>query len=303
MFQYRNLLVPLDGSELAERALVPALRVAEAMNARVYLLRVVPVSAVVSADPQLYEELRRLGEEDALAYLRTVKADVSQQVPVEVATDFGPAADRIVDYAAEHNIDLIVMSSHGRTGLQRFVYGSVTEKVLRQAPCATAVIRAQAETVLQDTHKILVPLDGSPLSERAIEPAMALAAVLQSDVHLLRVTQSGHAALETASMQPVFDQIEAQEQAEAEAYLQAKYNKLDNAHLFIDVVMTDGSVAEAIIQYAQLHHTDLIVMSSHGRAGMSRWMYGSVTEHVLRGACCATLVIRGQEESVPEGSA
>lgn len=294
MFQYHKILVPLDGSDLAERAIAPAVRIAGAMGARLVLLRAVPVSAVVSADPQLYEELRRLGEEDAMAYLRTVQQDLQQQVSVDVATDHGPAADCIIDYAFDHDVDLIVMSSHGRSGLQRFVYGSVAEKVLRQAPCATAVIRAGADMPLRDSHNVLVPLDGSELAEKAIEPAMALAGALESDVHLLRVTQSGHARLETASMQPVFDQIEAKEIAEAETYLQHKYNELDNAHLFIDVVMTDGSVAEAIMQYAKEHHINLIVMSSHGRSGLSRWMYGSVTEQVLRGACCATLVIRAQ---------
>jgi nucleotide-binding universal stress UspA family protein len=85
----------------------------------------------------------------------------------------------------------------------------------------------------------------------------------------------------------------AQEQAEAEAYLQRIYSAHANRHLFFDVVTTGGDIADAIVSYADERHMDLIVISSHGRSGIGRWLHGSVAEKVLRGADCATLIIRG----------
>jgi nucleotide-binding universal stress UspA family protein len=90
--------------------------------------------------------------------------------------------------------------------------------------------------------------------------------------------------------------VEQKEREEAEAYLQRIYSSLPTAHLFFDVAVTTGYVADAIVDYATAHHVDLIVMSSHGRSGVSRWLYGSVAEKVLRGAECATMIIRAPSE-------
>jgi len=185
MVPFRKILVSLDGSELAENALAPALRIAEAMAARaggqpvkLILLRVVGPVALVAADPLLYDELMRMGIDEAQAYLNTVVTSLKPgQVAVEAHAAAGSAANAIVQYAETNGVDLIVMCSHGRTGSSRWVYGSVAEKVLHHASCATIIIRAHVGVPAFQNRKVLVPLDGSPLAERALEPALTIGIV------------------------------------------------------------------------------------------------------------------------------
>lgn len=293
MFRFQHILVPLDGSELAERALPPALAIARAMSAKLVLFRAASQLTLLAADPQLYEEMGRMNAEETGTYLRAVRASLSPtDVQIETVSEVGAPADAIVKYAAAHGVDLIVMSSHGHTGVRRWIYGSVAERILQEARCATLVLCAANTVKFLQYKRLLVPLDGSALAERALEPASALAEALSTELYLLRVTAPAHAPLETVAMQQVFNEIEHQERNEAERYLQQQYQKLPNRHLFFDVLTARRSVADTIIDYVQSHQIDLIVMSTHGRTGLDRVMFGSVTEKVLHGACCATLVIR-----------
>lgn len=305
MVPFLKILVPLDGSALAERALPPAIKIAETMAARcaageavhLVLLRVVGPVAMVAADPMLFDELMRMGVDEARSYLHTVVSSLTpENVVVETQAISGSAADAIVHYAEDNEVDLIIMSSHGRTGSSRWVYGSVAEKVLHHAPCAAIIIRAHVGVEMFANRKLLVPLDGSALAERALEPALTIASAVDSDVTLLRVV-AGPEPL-PQGMTPTGEALGAsmdmagRERAEAETYLQHIYSSRPNQHLFFDVVSTTGDIADAIVTYADSHGADLIVMSSHGRSGIGRWLHGSVAEKVLRGANCATLIIR-----------
>jgi nucleotide-binding universal stress UspA family protein len=150
-------------------------------------------------------------------------------------------------------------------------------------------------------RKILVPLDGSPLAERALEPALSLAKAVDSDVILLRVVTGRDVVPEALTptgdnLDPEANELTASERDEAEAYLQSIFRDRPNQHLFFDVQTTTGDIAEAIVAYVEKHHVDLIVMSSHGRSGLGRWLHGSVAEKVLRGADCATMIIRSPRE-------
>ncbi|MEM7119467.1 MAG: universal stress protein [Chloroflexota bacterium] len=148
MIQYKHILVPLDGSELAETALIEALALAEETKAKVTLLRVV-TPLPITIQPSAHHYLSETNEHEAADYLQKL---VNQQhnSPVEVQARLlrGEAADTILYFAKKHGADLIVMSSHGRSGLSRFFLGSVAEQIMRQATCATLVIRANDETHL-----------------------------------------------------------------------------------------------------------------------------------------------------------
>lgn len=309
MVPFRNILVPLDGSELAEKALGPANQIAVAMahradaaTVKLTLLRALTPMAMLAADPYLYDEMMRMSIDEAQAYLNLVASRLpASNVAVETKTMNGSPAEAIIQYAEENDIDLVVMSSHGRTGSSRWVYGSVAEKVMHHAPCATAIIRAHVEVSMFQNRKMLVPLDGSELAERALEPALALARAVNSNVYLLRVVPVREPIPE--SLTPAGEQIEAalnsadlEEKGAAEAYLQHVFSAHENQHLFFDVQTTDGDVADTIVTYADANHIDLIVMSSHGRSGLGRWLHGSVAEKVLRGANCATLIVRDQRQ-------
>jgi nucleotide-binding universal stress UspA family protein len=309
---YKHILVPLDGSELAEKAIQPALRVANSMaereggktgdGVRLVLLRVVSPVMLVAADPLLYDEMTRLNIDEAQAYLNTVLIALpAGDAQIETRVLSGPPADSIVLFAEDNQVDLIIMSSHGRTGSSRWVYGSVAEKVLHHAPCATVIIRSHVSIEMFQNRKILVPLDGSPLAERALEPALSLAKAVDSDVILLRVVTGRDVVPEALTptgdnLDPEANELTASERDEAEAYLQSIFRDRPNQHLFFDVQTTTGDIAEAIVAYVEKHHVDLIVMSSHGRSGLGRWLHGSVAEKVLRGADCATMIIRSPRE-------
>ncbi len=289
---FNHILVPLDGSDIAEKALRPAAGIASAMSARLTLLRVVPQFALLAADPMVYEEMNRLGEDEALSYLRSKADGLGLGVKVESVCETGQPADAIIQYAEENDVDLIMMSSHGRSGLSRWVYGSVAERVMRRGPCATAIINARVSDEAAKTKKILIPLDGSDLAERALEPGRQLGMAMGAELHLLRVNSSTHQMLETASMSEVFDEIEHKEVVKTEEYLEKKKAEMALDDVHVTAAMAKGTVAEAIFEYAAERGIDLIIMSSHGRTGLQRWVYGSVAEKVLRGACCATMIIR-----------
>ena len=288
---FSKILVPLDGSSLAEQALPLARQFAEDRGAHLVFLRVVPYFTVLAADPLLYEEMNRLGEDEATAYLRRVRNGLADPQSADLVCEVGSAADSILQYAQNNDVDLILMSSHGRSGLNRWVYGSVAERIMSHAPCPTLIVKADHSTCHGIPERMLVTLDGSELAEKALPAALELAA-LGPELHLLRVTTSGHIRFETDAMAEVFTDIESDEVAQAQAYLQDQAGKLDIPDAKLAVEVTKSSIAEAIIAYAAREDIGLIVMSSHGRTGLQRWIYGSVAEKVLHTARCATMIVR-----------
>ena len=295
-FKYKRILVPLDGSKLAERALVPAMVIAESMAAEVHCLQIVTGSAL-TIDPSLNQRVVRARTQAANIYLQSLPSRFSEtKVRIEVATDVGPAAKSITDYAKRNDVDLIVMSSHGRSGHKRWVYGNVAIKILRRAPCDTLMVRPLTDVKLFSKNRVLVPLDGSRRAERALRPALALATAWDMDVLLLYVILPVNVELEPSSIRYMFDDIEAEARADAKIYLQGLKATLIPVHRSVSVATVTGTPAAAIIDYAVEQQADLIAMSSHGRTGAELWIMGSVSEKVLRGANCATLIVRSSQD-------
>lgn len=140
MFAYKHILVPLDGSELAEEALPPALAIAQLMQASLTLIRVIP-PFVREVDDQYTAVATEILQEKAGAYLLAVRERVTAVYPpVTIKLAAGAVAETIIEYAAAQGIDLIVLSSHGRSGISRWVFGSVAERVVRGASCAVLVV-------------------------------------------------------------------------------------------------------------------------------------------------------------------
>jgi len=191
---------------------------------------------------------------------------------------------------ADIHCDLIVMSSHGYSGVTRWMLGSVAEKVLRKAPCPVLVIRSS-----RPIWRVLVPLDGSPLAEAALQPALAVAAGLGAEVTLLRAIGAPEAEVlkqldkvEKGLSQRVLEDMSAA----AKTYLREVSDRHRRAGAEIKTAVVDGSAAAGILDYAEARDMDLIAMSTHGRTGLQRWIYGSVTEKVLHGAQHSMLVVR-----------
>ena len=296
---FGKILVPLDGSELAERALEPAYALSRQAEGSLILLRGVAPEKILVPDMHLFggygviwpdQSLAKCMEE-AQAYLETIrKTKAESNVTVRAqALDTDPA-EAIVDIAAEEGVDLIVLSSHGYSGLTRWVLGSVAEKVLSIAPCPVLVLRSA-----MPIRKVLVTLDGSPLSEHALAPGLAAAAGLGAEAAVLRVIEPVGKkeimyldGVERGLGQRLVDEI----RDESQNYLRDALAKEQWPGLTVKAVVVPGAPAETILNYAETHDIDLIAMSTHGRTGLKRWAYGSVTGKVLRGFGGSMLITR-----------
>jgi nucleotide-binding universal stress UspA family protein len=228
---------------------------------------------------------------DALGYLEQVRqTQAPPGLPLRSRVLEGDVAEAIVDTAAAEAVNLIVMSSHGYSGVTRWMLGSVAEKVLNSAACPVLVIRAP-----RPLRRILISLDGSPLSEQALRPGLEVAASLGAEVTLLRaVPVLPEDELEQLEQieRGLGERLKDELREEAEAYLKHLAEAHRSAGVDAQTVVTVGAPAPGILSYAEAHDVDLIVMATHGRTGLRRWRYGSVTEKVLRGGQHSMLVIR-----------
>ncbi|HET6443092.1 MAG TPA: universal stress protein [candidate division Zixibacteria bacterium] len=294
---FKRILVPLDGSKLAERALVPALALAGAMSAKLFFIRVViPLS--LNLDPKFYQHIIEVRQDGAKRYLRSIQPRFSSTlVDIETQVVVGRAARSIINFAQEKEIDLIVMSSHGRSGVNRWIYGGVADKVLHNAPCAKVIIHPQVIVENYSIKRIFVPLDGSSIAEQALEPALALAEAVSAELILHQVTTAPQIYVKTLPGWPGFDVVQDAAEQEASSYLQCVQSAMADSPVPSAFRVTTGPAAEGIIDIADRQKVDLIVMCSLGCSGIERWVFGSVAEKVLRGANCVTLVIQGQEDS------
>jgi len=294
---FKRILVPLDGSDMAERALAPALALAKAMSAKLFFVRVA-IPLTLNLDPKLYQRMIEVRQVEAKRYLRSFQPSSSSTlVDIETQVLVGRAARSIINFAQEKGIDLIVMSSHGRSGVNRWIYGSVADKVLHNAPCAKVIIHPQVIIEPFSIKRILVPLDGSSLAELALEPARALAEAVSAELISLHVTSTPQIDVQPVPGWPGLNAVAEAADQEADAYLQGVQAAMGDSPVSIRSLCASGPAAERIIDIADSQQVDLIVMCSHGRSVIERRVFGSVAEKVLRGANCVTLVIQGQEVS------
>lgn len=294
---FHKILVPLDGSTEAERALHPAMRLARAVEGEVILLR--NMKTVYMTMPAMAAEYewswpeysREHIRQEIREYLDSLVAEHEQPgVTMRSVMVDGDTAGLIVDTAVTEAIDLIVMSARGWSTAKVRELGSITERVLYGAPCPVFMVRATP------IKRVAVTLDGSELAEKAVQPAYNLARGLGAELTLLRVNEP----LSTA-----YPKLESDKERElsdwnrmgAQAYLENIARDLDeDVEVFVVQGTSDptGSVpaVNSILNFAKLHVIDLLVMSTHGRTGLRRWLYGSVTAKVLRESNASMLIIR-----------
>jgi nucleotide-binding universal stress UspA family protein len=288
---YKNILVPLDGSILSEGVLPYVRSMARAIHVPVELLRVNdPVQATV-----------QVGE-----YLEKIAASFSGITDVKCTVELGNPADMIVDRAAAQPDTLIAMATHGYSGAQRWLLGSVAEKVLHAAANPLLLVRpAGGDTSGEARWKtVLVPLDGSELAEKVLPTITDLTACLKLETILVHVLVRVYFGSPDAFL-PMFganipnqNELWAQASSEASHYLTEKVKQLRAQGLpDVSSVLIEGSAegpAAAIIDLARKTSDNLVIMSTHGRSGIGRWLLGSVTERVVRHSNDPVLVIRPQ---------
>lgn len=308
---YRSVLVPLDGSPFGEHALPLAISVARRAKARLQLVHVATPLSVAYAEAMLVSDpdLELALEARQRTYLTRMVEQVKRVAAVDVSFTLllGETASALRAHAVKEKADLIVMTTHGRGALGRFWLGSVADELVRHLPMPILLVRPhegeptwQQEPVLEH---LLLPLDGTPLAEQILEPAIALGTLMGADYTLLRAIkpvlavgypQAGATLGESA--QKLMEQIEATHQRlcrEAAAYLNQVAERLRQQKLEVRThVIVEEQPGRAIIETAEAGDIDSIALETHGRRGLSRLMLGSVADKVIRGATVPVLVQR-----------
>jgi nucleotide-binding universal stress UspA family protein len=307
-----TVLIPLDGSELAERALGFAETIARVTGCSLTLVSVLRPedTGPLGLSPDDRRRVHRRASSALRSYLETVAGPLrahGMTVSCKVLT--GNAAHRILSYARTLHADAIVMSTHGRGGLKRLFLGSVADKVIRQADRPVLIsgkLRRLGGRTGIKLERLLVPLDGSSMAEAALAPAMALAEAAGASLTLVRVEPWRLTALapgyEIPPTPPEFD--ESMEQ-EAASYLAGIRDRIA-AKVRTNTFFFRGEPNAQIISCAEREDADLIVMSSHGRGGLTRAVLGSTADRVIRSGLPVLLVpatSRRRRKTAPAASA
>jgi nucleotide-binding universal stress UspA family protein len=264
----RSILVPLDGSQLAERALAYATALSIPTGAGLILVRAVSAHTLAGIDAR---QAQTDAVNEAEAYLEDVAGGLAMRGFVcQWATPYGSAVEWIPEEARLRGADLIVMTSHGRTGPGRWLLGSVAESVVAHSSVPVLVEQAWhpvvRELLLSDHPRLVVPLDGSTFSEAAVEPAARLAEDLDAELILVHVEPPPPSGLHEQS-----------------AYLSGIADQITSRwpDVLVRTEITFGKPADAIARQATDTAAALIVMATHGRTGAERAMRGSVAGRVL----------------------
>lgn len=305
---FERILVPLDGSKTAESALPYARTLAERLDADVELLEVIDVGEisgnVSTATAALLNDVRRSGRPDQ--YL-TQMAKSFPSIRTRWRVEQGSAAAIIIDTAAANKETLIIMASHGRSGIHRWLLGSVAEKVLRGTSNPLLLVRAseQAPTDGQATFgSIVVPLDGSKQGELALAPALALARSMKIEMVLVRTYELPATAYyraddypaSAAAFIPSYAELVEEISREAREYIDAKVKELRSQGLAqVRAQILEGNTAEQIIKLSQDTKGSLIAMCTHGQSGLKRWVLGGVTERVVHYSSSPVLVVQAND--------
>ena len=291
---FTHILCPVDRSDVSRRAFDYAVSLARWSAARLTVLEVIDVTPPVPTgaipDIGLVPDTLREGVREELGGL--IAPALAEDVAAEVRVEEGPVAPRILDVAADQSVDLIVMGTHGRTGVQRLVLGSITEKIVRQARCPVLAIPPGDEHVPSpDTpfRTILCPTDFSEVSRVAVALASDLAEQAGARLMLMHVIDWPFG--NTIGPDPVTALRESL-LAQAERELTAQLRPARAGGPAPEVVAEVGQPARQISALALSRSANLIVMGVSGRGAVGLAVLGSTTHRVLREACCPVLTVR-----------
>jgi nucleotide-binding universal stress UspA family protein len=283
-----TILVPLDGSVLSEHALPYAARLAQLTSARLTLCRVLAPSKLQTGEADLGSA------DEAAAYMQRVANQLMTGHMFATAILWGEPAAEILKQILSTRADLVVMATHGRSGLGRWLYGSVADEVLRRASVPIVLVPpGSAEPWPNDrVPRLLVPLDGSQLGEAALGPAQELATRLGAEIVLLQVIPFPAYPLYGDGSAYIMAFDTDAEVAEAKRYLGEVARRLQCTCKQVSVRALVGHPSVAIAQVAADEKADLIVAATHGRSGLARLVLGSVAIGTLRRANVPLVLVR-----------
>src|SRR5687768_13413702 len=288
---YQSIMVPTDCSGFDREAIRVGLRLAARTGATLHLVRVRTMNGFVGASCSLEGvEFPVRGErDDALIELTALATECRATADAEVviAVEDGPVADALAGYSRRNEVELIVISSHGRGGFARFSLGSVTDSLIRHTTVPVLVVKPAASylnpQVMAEFCRIVVPLDGSTLSEQILPAVSALAKLADAEITLIHVLSLHDSSVPQRSFRPIA--WAETNLAGAQAYLSQIAGDLRRSGITAtsEVIIGDRP-ADEIAAYAARERADLIAIATHGRCGVSRILRGSVADSVTRNA-------------------
>jgi len=292
---YDTIVVPTDGSEHAITAAGHAAAFARRFDATVHVLAVVDVQGAAGpfdaggVTETFVETLEERADDDLAATVETMDDD-----RVTTARVRGHPSEAILEYARSHDADMLAMGTHGRTGVDRYVAGSVTERVLRRSEAPVLTARAvDGALPTGEYDDVLVPTDGSDAATAAVEHALAVADASGATVHAVSVIEvATSVGVPDTSVPPTV--LEAHEDR-ARAAVERVADRAREAGFDAETAVLHGSPARSILDYAADRGVDLLAMGTTGRTGATRYLLGSTTERVVRHADRPVLAVNARE--------
>jgi nucleotide-binding universal stress UspA family protein len=290
-----RILYATDLTSASEPAWSEAQRLGRLFGAEIVLLHVVAPPPVFPVEgyipPRVYEDLLESGRRDAQErFDRMLGSVAGSGFKLRLRLEEGQPSARILEVATQEAADLLVVGTHGRTGVERLILGSVADRMVRQANCPVLTVRSTPEGgPRREIRRICYATDFSPTARAAWPWVIALASAAGAEVDLVHVTfqpvADRHMSAETIGRMATL--LHEQGRTEAERFLEQSTLPRDRVH----VRLSEGVPGEQIVHRAQEHAADLIVMGTHGWSGGVRWMLGSVAHHVIQTAPCPVLTV------------
>lgn len=302
MKELKHILVPTDFSETSREAFPYAYKIALKYGARITLLHAITLYEHDPNNPKhsfaSVDEFYKSVEESAATSCDEIIEEAqkhSDGITIEKVMERGISPHEVISgYARDHAVDLIVMATHGRSGLLNVLIGSVTEKVIQSAPCPVFVVKKPKHADLRKLqfNRILVPTDFSDSSKKAMEHALELARRYNASITVMHAVEFRfHPAYYAGGIESVFD-LDPDIKMRIETRLEAFIRSIDAHGVPVTAKVTEGNSHTEIVRVAKDDQHDLIVMSTRGHDEIADYLIGSTTDRVIKRTPCPVLVIR-----------
>ena len=308
------ILVPLDGSQLAECVLPHVVAIARSFDAEITLLRILEKNHA-NASAQLFDLLNwQINKTRAALYLEKTKARFQESgLRARTIVLEGLVAEGITKYAQNQGMKLIILSSHGHSGLTQWGISSITQKIILSAPTSLLIVRAHQQDIqagelsaIPFYQRILVPLDGSQRAENVLPIITQLAHFHKSQVHLVQVVQTPEMARQMPPAPEDIDlsnRVVARNREEAGYYLEQVKSRSYLEGIAVQThLITSDNAAVALHQLGEQEHIDMVTLSAHGYSGYLQWPYGNMVNNFIMYGKVPLLIVQdlpAKQEPMP----
>lgn len=298
------ILVPLDGSPLAECVLPQVIAMSQAFNSKIMLLHVLDKSRT-GTSTQVFDLLNwQINKTEARLYLERIDDRLQESgLKPEATVLEGQVAESISEFAQNKEMNLVILSSHGHSGLKKWGISSIAQKVILSAPTSLLIVRAPLQMKDQPYERILVPLDGSWRAENVLPVVALLARQQKSQIQIVHVVKTPEMARHMPPVQEDIDlsnRIVARNREEALHYLDQVQSRSPLAGIDVKAHLLIGdNAAVALHELVDREQIDLVALSAHGYSGSNQWPYGSMVNNFILYGKVPLLII--QDLPVKEG--